>query len=152
MKKNLIYTALSILFVLSGIALSAQTEKKPELLTKETFKEKVWDYTKDTVEFVYLGDKPCMIDFYADWCGWCKKIAPFMEEFAQTRDDMYVYKIDTNQEKELAALFQVRSLPTMFFVPMKGQPTMLKGARSKEEYGKLIDQHLFNKTTPATAE
>lgn len=151
MKKNLIYTTLSILFVLSGITLSAQTEKKPEMLTKETFKEKVWNYTKDSTEFVYLGDKPCIIDFYADWCGPCRKIAPYMEEFSKSYDNIYVYKINTDQQKELAALFQARSIPMVILVPMKGQPASTRGALPKEEYVKLIDKILLNKPTP-TAE
>jgi thioredoxin len=142
----------SVLFIISGITLSAQTDKKPEMLTKETFMKKVWDYAKDTSEFVYLGDKPCIIDFYADWCGPCRKIAPYMEEFSKSYNDIYIYKINVDQQKELAALFQARNIPTVIFVPMKGQPTATKGAYPKEEYVKLIDKILLNKTMPSATQ
>ena len=146
MKKTAFYLFFSALFFFSGITLFAQTEKKPEHLTKETFKEKIWDYEANPKEFKYLGDKPCVIDFYANWCGWCKKIAPFLDEFCKTYDgEIYVYKINTEQQKELQALFQVTGLPTVMLIPMKGQPTVIKGAVSKEQYEQSIKQVLLGK-------
>jgi len=146
MKKTVFYMFLSALFLLSGMALAVQTGKKPELLTKETFKQKVWDYEASPNEFKYLGDKPCLIDLYADWCGWCRKIAPFMEEFCNTyNEDIYVYKINTDKEKELQAVFQAKGLPTVIFIPMKGQPTAIRGAQSKEQYEQYINQLLLGK-------
>jgi len=132
------------LFVLLGFTSAAQTAKKPEQLTQETFVKKIWNYKESPKEFKYLGDKPCIIDFHADWCGWCKKIAPFMEEFSNTYDgQIYVYKIDTDKQKELQALFQVKSLPTIMFIPMKGEPTTILGAHSKEQFDKYIKQLLL---------
>lgn len=149
MKKNGIYMLFSFLFVFSGIAVSAQSNVKPEMLTKETFMKKVWNYEKNPTEFTYLGDKPCLIDFYADWCGPCRKIAPYLEEFAKTYSgDVYIYKINTDQQKELAALFQARSIPMVILVPMKGQPTATKGAHPKEQYVQWIDNILLGKSLP----
>jgi len=137
---------LSVLFFLSGITLSAQKEKKPELLTKETFKQKVWNYEASPGEFKYLGDKPCMIDFYADWCRPCRIIAPYMDEFSNIyANEIYVYKINTDLQKELAALFQATSIPLVVFIPMKGQPASTLGALPKEQYEQYIKQVLLNK-------
>ena len=133
------------LFILLGFTSVAQTAKKPELLTKETFMKKVWNYEKSPNEFKYLGDKPCLIDFYADWCGWCKRIAPIFEEFCSTyAGQIYVYKINTDQQKELQALFQVKNLPSILFIPMKEKPTMIQGAQSKEKFEQLVKQLLLN--------
>jgi len=127
-------------------ALSAQSDKKPEMLTKETFVKKVWDFKANPNELKYLGDKPCMIDFYADWCGPCRRIAPFMEELAKTyAGEIYVYKINTDQQKELAALFQARSIPMVIFIPMKGQAQATRGALPKEQYDQLIQQILLGR-------
>jgi len=139
-------TVFGVLFLLSGMMLYAQTEQKPELLTKETFQKKVWNYEKNATEWVYEGDKPCMIDFYADWCGPCRKIAPYMEEFMKTyAGQIYVYKINTDQQKELAAMFQARSIPMVLFVPMKGQPQKTVGAYPKEQYEEMIQKILLEK-------
>jgi len=146
MKKNVIYLLFSTLFVFSSLFLTAQTEKKPEPLTKETFKQKVWNYEESSKEFKYLGDKPCLIDFHADWCGWCRRIAPTLEELCKTYDGkVYFYKIDAERQKELQALFQVRSLPTILYIPMKGQPTLIPGAASKEQFDQYIQKYLLGK-------
>jgi thioredoxin len=144
MKKITIYVILCALFFLSGFTTTAQTAKKPELLTKETFIKKVWNYVESPNEFIYLGDRPCIIDFYADWCGWCRKIAPFFEEFNNTYEGkIYVYKINTDQQKELQALFKATALPTIMFIPKKGMPTIIKGAHSKEQFDQYIHQILL---------
>jgi len=148
MKKLFILTISYSMFLLSVFTLNAQNEKKPELLTKESFKQKVWNYEKSPNEVVYLGDKPCIIDFYANWCGWCRKIAPFFEEFANTYNGkIYIYKINTDEQKELQNLFQIKSLPTVIFFPMNGPPTATKGALSKEKYNELIEQILIPSIT-----
>ena len=139
-------TIFGILFFLAGMMLSAQTEKKPEMLTKETFQKKVWDFEKNPTEFIYKGDKPCIIDFYADWCGPCRKIAPYMEEFMNTYSgQIYVYKINTDQQKELAQMFQARSIPMVLLVPMKGQPQKTVGAYPKDQYQQMIETTLLEK-------
>ena len=109
-----------------------------ELLNKATFLEKVFDY-ENNKEWKFKGDKPCIIDFYADWCGPCKMIAPILEELSEEyKDKVDIYKIDTEVEQELAAAFAVRSIPTMLFCPMEGQPQMSQGALPKHELVKVI--------------
>jgi thioredoxin len=146
MKKVAFYTFFSTLFLFFGMTTFAQTGKKPELITKDIFKQKVWNYETSPNEFKYLGDKPCVIDFYADWCGWCRKIAPFMEELCNTYDgELYFYKVNTDKDKELQGLFQIKGLPTVLLVPVKGQPTPIRGAVSKEQYDQSIKQVLLQK-------
>jgi thioredoxin len=146
MNKIAMKTVLGVFFFTVAMIVSAQTDKKPELLTKESFKEKVWDFEKNPTEFVYKGDKPCLIDFYADWCGPCRRIAPFMEEFMTTyAGQIYVYKIHIDQQKELAAMFQARNIPMVLFVPMKSQPQKTVGAYPKENYQQMIDEILLKK-------
>lgn len=109
-----------------------------EHLTKKTFLEKVFDYENKT-EWEFQGDKPCIIDFYADWCGPCKMVAPIMEELANEYQGLVdIYKIDTEVEQELAAVFGIRSIPSVLFVPIKDQPKMAVGAMPKESYQTAI--------------
>lgn len=90
-------------------------------LTKEEFLKKVVDYENNPTEWKYLGDKPAIVDFYADWCGPCKMIAPILEELAaEYKDRIVIYKVNTEQEQELAAVFGIRSIPTLLFIPMQG--------------------------------
>ena len=94
-------------------------------LTKAEFLSKVANFETNPTEWKYLGDKPALIDFYADWCGPCKAIAPVLEELAaEYGDRIYIYKINTETEPELAALFGIRSIPSLLFVPMNAQPQM----------------------------
>lgn len=109
-----------------------------EHLTKETFLEKVFDYEKNT-EWKFAGDKPCLIDFYADWCQPCKMVAPILEELAETyKEKMNIYKVDTEDQQELAAVFGIQSIPSLLFVPMEGQPQMALGALPKETFVKAF--------------
>jgi thioredoxin len=103
------------------------------VLNTADFLEKVYNYKKNSEDWVYEGEKPCIIDFYADWCGPCKLIAPIMKEFAtEYKDEIIVYKVDIDQERELANVFGITSIPLVLFVPMEGQPQALLGARPKE--------------------
>jgi len=105
-----------------------------EHLTKATFLEKVFNYEQNK-EWKYAGDKPCIIDFYADWCGPCKMVAPVLEELASEYEGkLYVYKIDTEAEQELASVFGIRSIPSLLFVPLEGQPQMAMGALPKDVF------------------
>lgn len=115
-------------------------------LTKDEFLKKVVNYETNTKEWKYLGDKPCIIDFYADWCGPCKAVAPILEELAKEYDGkMYVYKINTDQEQELAGAFGIRSIPSLLFVPMEGKPQMSAGAMSKTQLVEAINSILLTK-------
>ena len=109
-----------------------------EHLTKETFKEKVFDFEANK-EWKYEGDKPCMIDFYADWCGPCKMVAPVLEELQKDYgDSIVIYKVNTEDQQELAGMFGVQSIPSLLFVPQEGQPQMAQGALPKPTFEKAI--------------
>lgn len=113
-------------------------------LTKAEFLQKVADYEKSPDEWKYLGDKPAIIDFYASWCGPCRSIAPVLEELAgEYRDQIYIYKVDTEREPELAAAFGIRSIPSLLFVPMQGAPQMAHGAMPKQAFVEAIDNVLL---------
>ncbi len=115
-------------------------------LTKEEFLKKVVNYETNPNEWKYLGDKPCIVDFYASWCGPCKMIAPILEELAKEYDgQIYIYKIDTEQEQELAGAFGIRSIPTLLFVPMEGKPQMAQGAMPKQGFKDAIEDVLLGK-------
>ena len=113
-------------------------------LTKADFLSKVVNYEKNPEKWEYLGDKPAIIDFYADWCGPCKMIAPILEELAvEYEDQIYIYKIDTEAEQELAAAFGIRSIPTLLFVPMGEAPQMAQGALPKDAFKQAINEVLL---------
>ena len=113
-------------------------------LTKAEFLSKVANFETNPTEWKYLGDKPALIDFYADWCGPCKAIAPVLEELAaEYGDRIYIYKINTETEPELAALFGIRSIPSLLFVPMNAQPQMAAGALPKQQLKEAIDTILL---------
>lgn len=115
-------------------------------LTKSEFLSKVANYETNPNEWKYLGDKPAIIDFYATWCGPCKSIAPVLEELAtEYKGEIYVYKIDVDQEQELAADFNVRSIPTILFVPLDGQPQMVQGAMPKSAFKEAIENVLLKR-------
>jgi len=112
-------------------------------LTKDLFLEKVANYEANPNEWKYLGDVPCIIDFYADWCGPCKAVAPILEELAaEYGDKLVIYKVDTEVEQELAAAFGVRSIPTLLFCPMEGAPQVARGALPKESFKEAIKEVL----------
>lgn len=114
-------------------------------ITKNDFIKKVMDYRDNPTEWKYKGDKPAIIDFYASWCGPCKMLAPVLDELAKEYDGkVYIYKVDTEVEEELSQAFGIRSIPTMLFVPMNGQPMMTQGALPKTEIEKIIKQRLLN--------
>ena len=114
-------------------------------LDYNTFIKKVWDIETSPNSFVYKGKLPCIIDFYADWCGPCKRVAPIMESIAQEYEgEVVVYKVNVDKEQKLPLIFKVKNIPTVFFLPTEGQPLSLVGALSKEEYISIINKHLIN--------
>jgi thioredoxin len=115
----------------------------PEHLTKETFLEKVFNYEQNK-EWKFEGDKPCIIDFYADWCQPCKIVAPVLEELEKEYEgQINIYKIDTEDQQELAAAFGIRSIPSLLFCPKDDQPQMAQGALPKETLKEAIDKVLL---------
>lgn len=117
--------------------------KNMEYLTAQTFKEKVFNYEANK-EWKYEGEVPCIVDFYADWCGPCKMIAPTLEELAEEYEGkIMIYKVDTEKEQELASAFGIRSIPSLLFVPKDGQPQMAVGALTKEGFIQAINDVLL---------
>lgn len=114
--------------------------KSYEQLDKAQFIEKVWNYTKSPDEWKYLGNKPAIIDFYADWCGPCRIASPILEEVGtEYAGKIQVYKINTDQERELAQVFHITSIPAFLYIPANGKPVMMAGiGRSKEETKKMF--------------
>ncbi len=125
-----------------------QEEKKAnnlQHLTKAEFLTKVVNY-EQTKEWKYLGDKPCIVDFYADWCGPCKKISPLLEELAKEyENEIYIYKINVDKERELASHFEIQSIPALLFISMNEEPKITVGGRSKEDIKADIETILLEK-------
>lgn len=113
-----------------------------ELLTKETFLEKVFNY-EERKDWKFNGELPAIIDFYADWCGPCKSLAPILEQLSEEyKGKINIYKIDTEAEQELSGAFAIRSIPSMLFCPAEGQPQMAQGALPKQELERIIKEVL----------
>ena len=113
-----------------------------ENLTKQTFLEKVFDFEKNS-EWKYEGSLPAVIDFWAEWCGPCRMVGPIIDELSEEyKGRVNFYKIDTETEQELSAAFGIRSIPSLLFIPMNGQPKMATGAYPKEDLKNIIAQEL----------
>jgi thioredoxin len=116
-----------------------------EALTAQTFKDKVFNYETQS-EWSFTGDLPCIIDFWAEWCGPCRAVAPVFEELSeQYAGKARFYKVDTDAEQELAAVFGIRSIPSLLLVPKEGQPQMAVGALPKDLLNQAIEEVLFGK-------
>lgn len=109
-----------------------------EHLTMDTFKEKVFNFDENK-EWKFEGEKPCIIDFYADWCAPCKMVAPVLEELSEEYDGkLDIYKVNTEEQRELSAIFGIQSIPSLLFVPKEGQPQMAMGALPKDTLQKAF--------------
>ena len=112
-------------------------------LTTQDFKDKIFNYEKEK-EWSYAGELPVLIDFYADWCGPCKMVAPILEELSnEYAGRLTIYKVDTEVESELASVFGIRSIPTFLFIPTEGDPMMQPGALPKNAFKQLIEERLL---------
>ena len=113
-----------------------------EHLTVDTFKQKVFNY-ETSKDWKYEGDTPAIIDFYADWCGPCKMVAPILEELQEEYGDkLTIYKVNTEEQRELSAIFGIQSIPSLLFIPKEGQPQMAMGALPKETFKQAISEVL----------
>lgn len=114
----------------------------PEELTKQTFLEKVFDY-ENNKEWKYEGELPAIVDFWAEWCAPCRMVAPVLEELSKEYEGkLNIYKVNTEHEQELAAVFGIQSIPSLLFIPKTGQPQMAAGALPKDAFVKIIDEVL----------
>ncbi len=121
-------------------------------LNEAEFLRRVADYRAPRAEWRYLGDRPAIVDFYAEWCGPCRALAPALEEIASVyKDDIFVYKVNVDQCEVLADAYDVRSIPTTLFIPMKGHPVKMVGAISKRVLERQIQEVLL-KSQPHHAE
>ena len=115
---------------------------KLEHLTNETFKEKIFNYEANK-EWKFEGETPAIIDFYADWCGPCKVVAPILEELkAEYGDKLDIFKVNTEEQRELSSVFGIQSIPSLLFIPKEGQPQMAMGALPKETFKQAISEVL----------
>lgn len=144
MKKIILAT---LFLAIAGITASAQSKDETSKVTHLTYKEflsKVWDFEKSPNNFEFKGKVPAVIDFYADWCGPCRKVSPIMEKLAQEyKGRLSVYKINVDQERDLASVFNIRSIPAVLFVPLNSQPMIQVGAMSEADYKKVIEERLL---------
>ncbi len=123
--------------------LTQQNAKKMNVqeLTAETFKQKVMNYDIHPNEWIFEGSRPAIIDFYATWCGPCKQTAPIVEKLAEDyAGRIDVYKVDVDQQQELAAFFGVQSIPTILFIPKEGTPQRVSGAMPRSGFDEAIKQ------------
>lgn len=114
-----------------------------EHLNKETFKTKVFDFEKNQ-EWKFEGNIPCIIDFWAPWCGPCRMVGPVLDELSKEYEGkLNIYKINTDEEQELGAMFGIKSIPSILFVPVEGQPKMAVGALPKNNLVEIIEKELL---------
>ena len=144
MKKSILIALTIIAFGLTANAQDKTAESKVKHLTYKEFLSKVWNFESNPNTFVYKGKLPAVIDFYADWCGPCRRVAPIMEKMAKEYDGkLLVYKVNVDQEKDLSSVFNVTSIPMVLFIPMEGQPMKQVGALPEEGYRKVIEEQLL---------
>jgi thioredoxin len=124
---------------------TAEVSDQPIAISEDDFVSKVFDF-RSNGEWKYKGDKPAIIDFYADWCGPCRMIAPYMKEFASKyKGEIYVYKVNTDYAQDLSMYFKINAIPAVMLVPMKGDYKMVVGANGKDYYESMIKTFLLNK-------
>lgn len=126
--------------------IKSDNELATKYLSTEDFKKKIMNYDEHPQEWVFEGNRPAIIDFYATWCGPCKMTAPIIERLARKyKGQIDFYKVDIDQERELAQIFGIRSIPTFLFIPMKGQPTAQMGAMQLADFEEIIESELLGK-------
>ncbi len=142
----LLFVALMIIVSVFASEPKEKKAAKPVELTKATFLEKVFDYESNPEVWSYKGDKPAIVDFYADWCGPCRIVSPVLKDLAvEYGDEIYIYKINIDKEKELAGVFGARSIPMFLFIPMDRDPQIGMGALPKKSFREVIDTFLLKK-------
>jgi thioredoxin len=128
----------------AAVAQTVANEGGIRLITKDQFLKEIWNYNDSPNEWKFLGNKPVIIDFYADWCGPCRIASPILEEVVQEyKGKILVYKIDTEKERELASVFGIQSIPSFLYIPVKGKPVMMAGiGQSKEQTKSMFVENI----------
>lgn len=125
---------------------SDKNEGKVIQMDKQMFLDNIFDYTYGSTDWKYKGEKPAVIDFYATWCAPCRMVAPLLKSLAKEyKDQIVVYKVDTDKQKELSAAIGIKSLPTIIFIPKTGQPQIIVGAANKATFRRAIEEVLLEK-------
>lgn len=120
---------------------STENESFVKELTYKKFVKEIWDFEKFTDSFAYEGKLPCVIDFYATWCGPCKKVTPIMEKLAKEYNGkVIVYKVDVDAEQKLATILNIRNIPTVFFLEKGKQPSYSVGAKDEIYFRARFDK------------
>lgn len=151
MKKTIALFMLAIavtgnLYAQSNSPATTEEQGKVIQMNRQMFVDNVFDYTTGSTDWKYKGDKPAIIDFYATWCGPCRMIAPILKDLAKEyKDQIVVYKVDTDKEKDLSASIGIQSLPTVVFIPKNGQPQVIVGAADKATFKRPIEEVLLEK-------
>ncbi len=116
------------------------------VLTEAEFKKQIWDYDANPQAWDYKGELPAVIDFYADWCGPCKRVAPIMAKLAKEYEGkINIYKVNTDQNRELSSVFGIRSIPSILFIPKNEQPAMQAGAMQEDQYRQIFEDFVLGK-------
>jgi thioredoxin 1 len=151
MKKNIVLTALTFSLLIFGCKSGNKPAEVPKLaageavmpLTNDTFRKYIFDYESEKV-WNYKGNKPAIIDFYADWCPPCRELSPLVEEIAKEyAGKIVVYKVNTDQERAVTQTLGISGLPTLVFIPVKGKPQLVVGFVSKENLEKGVNDVLL---------
>lgn len=125
---------------------NGENEGEVIVLDKAGFLTQIYNYEKNESEWVYEGTVPCIVDFYADWCGPCRQMSPILKQLAEEyKGQIRIYKVNVDNDKELAMAFGIQSIPTFLFVPQNGEPQLAVGAFSKETFVNHINTFLLGK-------
>jgi thioredoxin len=126
------------------VASTSENSGSVVYLNEESFRKLVWNYNQNPQEWIYEGELPAVIDFYADWCGPCKRVAPIMDKLAKDyHGKVKIYKVDTDANRELSSVFGIRSIPSVLFIPKNGKPAMQAGAMQEEQYKQIIEEFVL---------
>jgi thioredoxin 1 len=138
--------AIAVVAFIGYISVSAYTPDAPKKkgvvqMDRAMYIEKIHDFVASPDTFKFKGDRPAVVDFYADWCRPCRTLSPIMEDLSDKyKDKVDFYKINVDKERELAMIHGISSIPVVIIFTGKGKPTSSLGALNKEDYESLINE------------
>lgn len=152
MKLKQFALGLSLLAFPLGACASPSNQQKQDATTQSKevlvrnidaafMRQHIFDYKENPGKFIFKGQRPAILDFYADWCGPCRSLSPKIAELAKKyKGEIDVYKVNVDDERELAQVFGVRSIPMLLFIPMQGTPMQSLGNLSMEQLEQSVDK------------